>query len=299
MAAVKRIRLADVKAFLGSISPGDSAMVAVGSASAEAVRSALERAFGAWKPSGHATFPVRAEGPPPARPRFVLVNFPAKPQSVLLVGQPGVSRSSPDVLALELANAIVGGSFTSRLNQNLREQHGYSYGAASGFAFGRGPGAFAARTSVQTDVTGKAVTEVYSELKRLVAEPLSAEELSKGKALLAFQLVEALQSVGATAHAVADIFLFDLPLDEYRTYVSRLQALTPAAVQDAVRRALHPEDMTLAIAGDAQAILPQLQAEITLKLPPPQLRDPEGKLLGPPAVSGAAASGTSRTKRRR
>jgi zinc protease len=299
--SVKRIRLPEVKAFLASVSPSGSAIVAVGRASPDAVRSAVEGAFGAWKPSGHSSFPPRPEGPPEARPRFVLVNFPGKPQSVLLVGQPGVPRSSPDVLALSLANAIVGGSFTSRLNQNLREQHGYSYGAFSTFAFGRGPGAFAALTSVQTDVTGKAVTEVFGELNKLVAEPLSADELSKGKALLAFQLVEALQSVGATSRAVADIFLFDLPLDEYRTYVSRLQALTPAAVQDAVRRALHPDDMTLAIAGDAQAVLPQVQAEGALKLPAPQLRDPEGKLLGPgaPAVSGAAASGTSRKKTHR
>jgi zinc protease len=299
--SVKRIRLLDVKAFLGAVSPSGSAIVAVGRASPDAVRSAVEGAFGAWKPSGHSSFQPRAEGAPEVRPRFVLVNFPGKPQAVLLVGQPGVPRSSPDVLALSLANAIVGGSFTSRLNQNLREQHGYSYGAFSAFAFGRGPGAFAALTSVQTDVTGKAVTEVFGELNKLVSEPLSADELSKGKALLAFQLVEALQSVGATSRAVADIFLFDLPLDEYRTYVSRLQALTPAAVQDAVRRTLHPEEMTLAIAGDAPAVLPQLQAEAALKLPAPQLRDPEGKLLGPgtPAVSGAAASGTSRKKTHR
>jgi len=298
IAAVKRIRLGDVKTFLGSVSPSSSAIVAVGSASAEAVRSVVEGAFGSWKPRGLSASEVRANGAPEARPPFVLVNFPGKPQSVLLVGQPGVPRSSPDVLALELANAIVGGSFTSRLNQNLREQHGYSYGAFSGFAFGRGPGAFAARTSVQTDVTGKAVTEVFGELHRLVAEPLSAEELSKGKALLAFQLVEALQSVGATSGAVADVFLFDLPLDEYRTYVSRLQALTPSVVQDAVRRALHPEGMTLAIAGDAQAVLPQLQAEAALKLPPPQLRDPEGKLLRPTSTAGGAgASGTSRPTR--
>lgn len=298
IAAVKRIRLGDVKSFLASISPAESAIVAVGSASAGAVRSVMESAFGAWKPRGSSPSHGRKAPPVGARPRFVLVNFPGKPQSVLLVGQPSVPRSSPDVLALELANAIVGGSFTSRLNQNLREQHGYSYGASSGFAFGRGPGAFAARTSVQTDVTGKAVTEVFGELNRLVAEPLSAEELSKGKALLAFQLVEALQSVGATSAAVADIFLFDLPLDEYRTYVSRLQALTPTVVQEAVRRALHPQEMTLAIAGDAKAVLPQLQAEAALKLPAPQLRDPEGKVLGPatPSLSGPATSG-SRTMR--
>ncbi len=290
LASVKRLRLADVRAFLASVSPTDSAIVAVGGVQAEAVRSALEAAFGGWK----AAKPPMAKARPAAsvsRPRFVLVDFPAKPQSVLLVGEPGVPRSSPDVLALELANSIVGGSFTSRLNQNLRELHGYSYGAGSRFAFGRGPGPFAASSSVQTDVTGKAVTEVFNELNRLVAEPLSSEELSKGKALLAFQLVESLQSVEATARAVGDIFLFDLPLDEYRTYVSRLEALTPAAVQDAVRRTLHPDQMTLAIAGDAAAVLPQLKAETGLKLPPPQLRNAEGQLLKEPTAGNTAASG--------
>lgn len=297
LSAVKRLQLADVKRYLAAVSPADSAIIAVGSASAGAVRSAMEAAFGGWKPAVASKAQARPQTAPASRPRFVLVNFPAKPQSVLLLGQPSVPRSSSDVLPLQLANAIVGGSFTSRLNQNLREQHGYSYAAFSAFAFGKGPGPFAARTSVQTDVTGKAVVELFNELNRLVAEPLSDEELNKGKALLAFQLVEGLQSVTATTRAVADIFLFDLPLDEYRTYVSRLQALTPAAVQDAVRRALHPDRMTLAIAGDAKAVLPQLQAETTLKLPPPQLRDAEGKLLPPRAstVSAAAASGTSQT----
>ncbi len=291
LASVKRLRLADVRAFVASVSPTDSAIVAVGGVPADAVRTALAAAFGGWK----AGTPSMAKGRPAAqdvaRPRFVLVDFPAKPQSVLLVGEPGVPRSSPDVLALELANSVVGGSFTSRLNQNLRELHGYSYGAGSRFAFGRGPGPFAASTSVQTDVTGKAVTEVFNELNRLVAEPLSAEELNKGKALLAFELVESLQSVEATARAVGDIFLFELPLDEYRTYVSRLEALTPATVQDAVRRTLHPDQMTLAIAGDAAAVVPQLKAETGLKLPAPQLRDAEGQPLKKPMAASAAASG--------
>jgi zinc protease len=290
LVAVKKLRLTDVKIFLASISPSESAIIAVGSASTDTVRSAMEAVFGNWKPKVPSAARPRANVAAPSPPRFVLVDFPSKPQSVLLVGQPAVPRSSSDVLPLGLANSIVGGSFTSRLNQNLREQHGYSYGAGSAFAFGMGPGPFAASTSVQTDVTGKAVVEIFNELNRLVAEPLSQEELSKGKALLAFQLVERLESVSATARAVSDIFLFALPLDEYRTYVSRLGALTPAAVQDAVRRTLHPDQMTLAIAGDAQVVLPQLQAQSALRLPPPQLRDAEGKL-----VVAAGASSTSRT----
>ncbi|MGO8970403.1 MAG: M16 family metallopeptidase [Myxococcaceae bacterium] len=292
LGSVKRLRLTDVKSFLASVAPEDSAIVAVGSASAGTVRSALDGAFGSWKVAGRVSTQRPLQTQPLTWPRFVLVNFPDKPQSVVLVGQPSVPRSSPDVLALELANTIVGGSFTSRLNQNLREQHGYSYGAFSAFLFGRGPGPFGVQTSVQTDVTGKAVAEVFNELNRMVAEPLSTEEVSKGKALLAFQLVENLQSVAATTRAVGNIFLFDLPLDEYRTFVSRLEALTPATVQEAVRRTLHPEGMALAIAGDAKVILPQLKAEAALNLPSPQLRDAEGKLLGKskPVASAAAAS---------
>jgi zinc protease len=294
LAAVKRMRLTDVKAFLASVTPADSAILAVGGASPADVRTAVEHAFGGWKASGAAALRRRPDAVAASRPRYVLVDFPSKPQSVLLVGQPAVPRSSPDHLALQLANAILGGSFTSRLNQNLREQHGYSYGAGSFFAFGKGPGPFAASTSVQTDVTGKAVVEVFSELNRLVSEPLSADELSKGKALLAFQVVEELQSVAATAQALGEMFVLDLPLDEFRTFVPRLQALNANDVLAAVRRTLDPAKMTLAVAGDARAVVPQLKAETTLKFPAPQLRDPEGQPVGHP-LSAAAASGTSRT----
>ena len=299
IASVKRLGLGEVKAFLGTVAPADSALVAVGSVPAEEVRASVERSFGAWKAARVAPN-RRPDAPPARRPRFVLVDFPAKPQSVLVVGQPSVPRSSPDVLALELANAVVGGSVTSRLNQNLREQHGYSYGAGSVFAFGRGPGPFEARTSVQTDVTGKAVAEVFSELQRLVAEPLSADELEKGKALLAFQLIEELQSVDATAMAVADLFVFDLPLDEYRTFVPRLRALSAGSVQAAVGRTLDPARMTLAVAGDASAVVPQLKAEEALRLPAPELRNAEGQQASRPrpVVSAAGASGTSRTTSR-
>jgi zinc protease len=294
LAAVKRLQLKDVKTFLASVTPADSAIIAVGGVSPADVRAAVEGAFGDWKASGASAIRRRPDSLPASRPRFVLVDFPSKPQSVLLVGQPAVPRSSPDHLALQLANAILGGSFTSRLNQNLREQHGYSYGAGSFFAFGKGPGPFAASTSVQTDVTGKAVVEVFSELHRLVSEPLSADDLSKGKALLAFQVVEELQSVGATAQALGEMFVFDLPLDEFRTFVPRLQALSTSEVLAAVRRTLDPAKMTLAVAGDAKTVVPLMQAETTLKLPPPQLRDAEGHLISQP-VSAGAASGTSRT----
>jgi predicted Zn-dependent peptidase len=275
LASVKAIRLAGVKRFYASLDPGEAALVAVGGAPADAVLRALGEAFGSWKPH-----PARLAPPPQApvpaeRPRFTLVDFPGRPQTVLVVGQPSAPRSSPDYLALEAMSSVLGGSFTSRLNQNLREQHGYTYGAASRFTFGKGPGPFAARTSVKTDVTGPALGEMLKEIEGTVAQPVAPAELDKARALLAYDLVERLSGADALSRAVAEIFLYGLPPDELQTYVPRLQALTPESVQAAAARAVDPAHLTIAIAGDAAKVLPQLAP---LHLPPPQLRGPSGEL---------------------
>jgi len=276
LASVKAMQLPDVKHFYQSISPRDSALIAVGGAPAESVLAMLRMAFETWQPTPTQLPPAASAPVPQDRPRLTLADFPGKPQSVLVVGQPAVPRSSPDYLALQALNSILGGSFTSRLNQNLREEHGYSYGAGSAFAFGRGPAPFTARSSVKTDVTGAALGEMLKEIERAVAEPLAPAELDKARALLAYQLVETLSHADALSRAVAQIFLYDLPADEFRTFVPRLQALAPTSVQAAVRRTLEPAQMTIAIAGDKAKVLPQLGP---LHLPAPQLRDPSGDLL--------------------
>jgi zinc protease len=276
LASVKAMQLPDVKRFYQGISPRETALIAVGGASAESVLALLRRAFETWQPRSAPLPPVASPPVPAERPRFTLADFPGKPQSVLVVGQPAVPRSSPDFLALQALNSILGGSFTSRLNQNLREEHGYSYGAGSSFAFGSGPGPFSARSSVKTDVTGLALGEMLKEIQRAVAEPLAPAELDKARALLAYQLVETLSHSDALSRAVAQMFLYDLPADEFRTFVPRLQALTPESVQAAARRVLDPAQMTIAIAGDKSKVMPQLGL---LQLPAPQLRDPSGELL--------------------
>jgi zinc protease len=197
-----------------------------------------------------------------------------------MVGQPAVPRSSPDYLALTLLNSVLGGSFTSRLNQNLREQHGYTYGAASRFTFGADPGPFVAYAQVKTEVTGPALKETLYELQRAVSEPLTSDELAKGRALLAYDLVQMLEHADSAAGGISALYVYDLPLDEYRTVVNRLKALTAQDVQAAAKRALQPEKMVITVAGDRKALEPQLQREAALKLPAPQLRDPSGKLVG-------------------
>jgi zinc protease len=277
--SVQAMKLEEVKAFFAALGPDQAALVAVGGSSESDVVKRLTDAFSGWKRQGPAPAPLAAAAVPAERPRVVLVDYPQKPQSVLMVGQPAVPRSSPDYLALTLLNSVLGGSFTSRLNQNLREQHGYTYGCFSRFLFGADPGPFVAYAQVKTEVTGPAVKEMLHELQRAVNEPLTADELAKGRALLAYDLVQILEHAEAAAGAVSALYVYDLPLDEYRTFTTRLKSLTAQDVQAAAKRALQPDKMLIAIAGDRKAVEPQLQAEKALQLPAPQLRDTSGKLV--------------------
>jgi len=129
---------------------------------------------------------------------------------------------------------------------------------------------------VKTDVTGPALTEMLSELRRAADEPLQQAELDKGRALLAYRLVDTLSHASQLAAAVAQIWLYSLPVDEYRTYVPRLQSLSVDSIQAAAHRALQPARMTIAVAGDKARVLPQLAP---LSLGPPELRDPAGDRL--------------------
>ena len=285
--SVQKAGLTEVKKFLAGFDPHEAAILAVGPITAAEVATLVGKAFAALDPKGSAKGKKGkpAAAPAPAAPfgrptgitawispRLLIVDFPGRPQTVVRVGQIGVPRSSPDTLALRVLNSVLGGSFTSRLNQNLREKNGYTYGIGSAFAFGRLAGPFGAQSSVKTEVTGLALGEILKEISRAVDEPLAQEELEKGKALLAYQLVETLQRSEATAAAVGELFVDGLPMDELQTLVPRLRALTVADVQAAARRALQPGKMTIVLAGDWKVVGPQLKAA-GLGLPEPVLRE--------------------------
>jgi len=285
--SVEAMKLEEVKAFFQAFGPDQAALVAVGgSAEAEVVKR-LADAFAGWKRAGPPPAAPPAASLPAERPRLVVVDYPEKPQAVLLVGQPAAPRSSPDFLALTLLNSVLGGSFTSRLNQNLREQHGYTYGAHSRFTFGADPGPFFAYAHVKTEVTGPALKEMMGEISRAVSQPLSAGELAKGRALLAYELVQMLEHAETAATGISALYVYDLPLDEYRTFVNRLQALTAQDVQAAARRALQPDRMTITVSGDRKLVEAQLKGQAAaLQLPAPQLRDAGGKLVQAAAGGG-------------
>jgi zinc protease len=170
-----------------------------------------------------------------------------------------VPRATPDYFALEVLNTILGGSFTSRLNQNLREQHGYAYGASSNFDMRQAAGPFSAAASVQTDKTAEAVTEFFKELNG-IRVPIPADELAKARNYVALGFPGEFGTSADLAGMFADLIVYDLPDDYYATYVDRVLAVTPADVERAARQHIQPDRMAVVIVGDRQAIEPKVKA---------------------------------------
>lgn len=228
--------------------PGNAALVVVGDVSARAILPRLEAAFGRWE---GATVPApRWPEVAQVRARAVyLVDKPAAAQSEVIIGRVGVPRSSTDYYALVVMNTILGASFSSRLNQNLREEKGYTYGAASSFGFDRLAGPFAARAAVHTQVTDKALTEFFKELTN-IRTPVPAAELARAKNFVALRFPERFQAVAQIARQLGDLVVYDLPLDYFNTFTQRILAVTAAEVQRVARQYVDPERVVVVVVGD-------------------------------------------------
>jgi zinc protease len=252
--------------------PNNASLVVVGDFAPDGLKALLEKNFGAWK---KARVPALAKAPAPRklRPRFVLVDKPGAPQTVLRLVEPGVARSSPERPSLALLATVLGGSFTSRLNFNLREKNGYTYGAGSSFQFLRRPGLFSAAASVFTKVTDAALGEFIKELAALRTGDITHDELVKARAMLQQRLAEALSTTAGAAGTFADVALYGLPLDEPARFIKALEKADPALLKRLARRAIDPETITVVAVGDRKVI----EAGLRATLPAPELRDPDGE----------------------
>jgi zinc protease len=276
---VARIGIDDIRAFhAANYRPTNAVLVVAGAFDDRALPRQLEAAFGGWA-TAPASVPAGAPALPP-RARLVIVDRPAAPQSIVRLVGPGVDRGSPDRPALAMLNAILGGSFTSRLNFNLREKKGYTYGAGSSFSFLRRPGAFAARAAVFTEVTAAAVTEFLNELEAIRAEPVTPAEHTKARALLLARVSEGLATSGGIAATFAELGLYSLPLDEPARFIAALERVTPEDLQRLARAHIDPAGLSIVIVGDRAKIEPELRA---LGLPAPELRDADGAIVTSPA----------------
>jgi predicted Zn-dependent peptidase len=280
--SLQSFRVEELKNFYSTYFRSNNAtLIVVGEATADAILPKLEAAFGKWEAGNvpTATWPGVAQ----VQKRQVwLVDKPGAEQSEIRLGRIGVPRLTEDYYALVVMNTILGGSFTSRLNQNLRETHSYSYGAGSDFDFRPLPGPFVAAAAVQTSKTDSALVEFVKELNAIL-QPVSDDELTRGKNYIALSFPQEFQSVGQIANQLAEMVIYDLPDDYFNNYVQRLLAVTKDDVERVAKKYLDPEKVAIIIVGDRAKIEKGVRA---LNLGPVQVMTVEQVLGKAPVVEG-------------
>ena len=255
--------------------PDRTELIITGDITLAEARTEIASRFGGWIPNRMT--PPRAPVPAPLRRplgrTIFLVDKPGAAQSVIVIGGPGVARTSPDYPAIEVMNTILGGSFSSRLNQNLREAKGYTYGAGSAFIYRPVPGPFLARSAVRTNVTDSALVEFFHELSAIRDSAVSPTELTRARNYIALGLPGEFETTGQMAGQVATLLTFGLPSTYFNTFVRRVMAVNAADVQRVARAYFDPARVDVVIVGDVARIRPGIEA---LGLGPVVLRNLEG-----------------------
>ena len=239
--------------------PAGATVIAAGDLSADEAAGLAERAFGGWvgAPAAGGEGENRAN---PGGAGIVLVDRPGSVQAEIRVGHVGISRADPDFFAVTIMNQVVGGAFSSRLNLNLRERHGFTYGVSSSFAPRRGPGPFLVSTAVQTEVTGPAVMEILRELRGMREGPVTQEEMDDTRSYLAGVFPLRLETTTGIATRLAQLALYGLPDDYFDHYRERILEVSAEDVLRAARAHLRPDDLSIVVVGDASALRGPLEA---------------------------------------
>jgi zinc protease len=254
--------------------PQDSALLLVGDVTRAEAEGLARKYFGKW--SSQTARETHIPPPPPPQPTHaVIVDKPGAPQTALFAFGLGVPESSTDADILEVMNYTLGDSFASRINMNLREAHGYTYGARSGFREYRAGGEFFAGALVRTDVTAAAAKELMSEIRNFPTKPSTSEELAAAKEASIRSLPGRFETTSAMAGAMNDIFLYNRPLNYYAELPAKYQAVTEADVERVALKYLHPDQLVIVAAGDRAKIEPGLK---DAGLGPVEVRDISGQL---------------------
>jgi zinc protease len=232
--------------------PSNSILAVAGDLAESALTELANKYFGGWTgPEFTTRVPTTPVAPAPAT---LIVDKPGAPQTFLAVTGLGASRTTPDYVPLEVMNTALGGLFSSRINMNLREEHGYTYGAFSTFQYRRGVGPFLAAAGVRTDSTAPATKEMLNEVKRIRESELTAEELLKAKDSFSKTLVANFETVEATASTIGLQGVFGLPLAYYRDLPAEITKVNSADTLRVAKQYLHPEAMIIVAVGDRAAI---------------------------------------------
>jgi zinc protease len=254
--------------------PNDAALIVTGNIKLSALKPLVEKYFGEWK-AGKPAAPANG-APETTAARLILVDKAGAPQTTLVCFSGGLARSTPDYVPVEVMNTDLGGLFSSRINMNLREQHGYTYGAGSFFNYHRSPGLFAAYSEVRTDVTAPATAEIFNELRRMRDTVMTPAELLLSKDSIARSLPGRFERGTDASGTFAELFTYDLPLDYYAKFPDAVNAVTAEQAQAVAQKYVLPEKIIVVAVGDRSKIEEDMKK---LNLGKMEIRDTDGKIV--------------------
>ncbi|MGD9588910.1 MAG: M16 family metallopeptidase [Pyrinomonadaceae bacterium] len=248
-----------IKFYEANYRPNNATLIVVGDYNKSDLKAKLEKAFAGWKAAS-----VPAKSLPKVEPlektQIYLVDRPNSAQSVVSIGHVGIDRMHRDYFPVLVMNTILGGGFTSRINMNLREDKGYTYGARSGFSFRRGAGPFTAGGDVQTAVTKESIQEFMNELNAIRGtRPVTARELNYNKQSLIRRYPAAFETIGGMSNQLATLVTYGLPDTYFNEYIAKVNAVSLADVNRVAKTYLDPSKMAIVIVGDRRVIEPGLK----------------------------------------
>ncbi|HQU81925.1 MAG TPA: pitrilysin family protein [Pyrinomonadaceae bacterium] len=258
--SVKALTKAEIEKFYATYyRPNNATLIVVGDADSKTLLPKLETAFADWK----AAEVPNMQTPNAAKfdkPGIYVVDKPGAAQSVVTIGQVGVSRENPDFFPLQVMNSILGGQFSARVNMNLREDKGYTYGARTAWSFRKGAGPFEASADVQTAVTKESVQEFMKELNGIRgAIPVTQAELDYNKQSLIRRYPAGFETVGQISGQLANLVTYGLPDSYFNDYIANIQKVTVEDVNRVANKYLTPDQMAILIVGDKSVIEPKLK----------------------------------------
>ncbi len=255
------ITLADVKAFYTErFNPGNAYLVVIGDIDAKKIKSKIEKTFGLWVKGTSLELSVPETSPEVQYTQISFVDMPNAVQSnISLTHTAKLKMGDPDYHALLIANKILGGGFNSYLNMNLREEHGYTYGARSNLGSNKYVSRFTAGAAVRNMVTDSAIVETLKEVNRIRNEDVTAEALANAKAKYTGDFVLALERPQTLAQYALNIKLNDLPEDFYSTYLEKINAVTIEDVKRVANKYFKPENARMVVVGKGSEVLENLE----------------------------------------
>jgi zinc protease len=260
--SLKSVTRADLVAFHKAYyQPGRALITVVGDTTAATVKPVIEKSLAPWTKRGERpsfTFPPVSA---PQATTIFLVDKPGAAQSTFAIGRPGPPRDTPDFYALQVMNTMLGGMFQSRLNANIREEKGYSYGVSSSFGYGKGPGPFRTGGDIVTEKSDAALVEFMKELKGIIGgRPITDEELTTAKDALIQRLPGTFASVSSINSALTTLWVQNLPDDYYQQYAKRVAAITRDDVLRVAKQYVTVDNLAIVIVGDRKLIEGPLKA---------------------------------------